>query len=279
MDKPANAKIVQAVLSFLEAIHGGKDPKAISELIRGMLNEVISADNRFRDAVGVDESVPWSKLDHGVRSTMNGILGFTAILLEEISDPELKWKVEQINLSAMRLMKMLENTYVFGYKEIKSSGPILKPAEEPTIAPDPLKIPLAPPKKPRSAGKRLPRVLIVEDNMVNSNLLMQYIKKYCTLFFSQTGQAAIEVAKREHIDLIFMDINLGKGIDGIEAMREIRKQVENEGLPIIAITGFAGKQDRDWFIQAGFTDFIAKPYERQDVVSIIDKLFNQPDQS
>jgi CheY-like chemotaxis protein len=113
----------------------------------------------------------------------------------------------------------------------------------------------------------------VEDNMVNSNLLHHHIKKFCHVFFSQTGKAAIELAKREKIDAIFMDINLGPGMDGTQAMLEIRKQTGHQNLPIIAVTGFAGREEREKFLKSGFSEFIAKPFERSEIICVIDKLF------
>ena len=74
-----------------------------------------------------------------------------------------------------------------------------------------------------------------------------------------------------------MDINLGQGMDGTQAMHEIRQQLGNENLPVIAVTGFAGKEDRDNFLQAGFNDFIAKPFERQEVLRVLENLFKQND--
>ncbi|MEI7490878.1 MAG: response regulator [Bacteroidota bacterium] len=274
MDTNTNAKVIQAVFSFLEAVNGKKDVIATSELVRGMIDELMKADESAAEAI----TLPWSRLDHDLRSPMNGILGFTEILLDEITDPDLKWKVEQIRVSAEKLMQLLDKGNIYCIKmpsdehSSKLSRPettLEKPAAVPTRIPEK--------KKAKSAGKKLPNVLIVEDNMVNSNLLQQYIKKYCHLFFSQTGQAAVEVAKREKLDAIFMDINLGKGMDGTQAMIEIRKQAGNENLPVIAVTGFAAREDREKFLEAGFDEFIAKPFERKDIASVIEALFKQED--
>ncbi|MCX6286054.1 MAG: response regulator [Bacteroidetes bacterium] len=276
MDTNSNAKIIQAVFGFLEAVNGKRDTMAISALIRGMIDELLLAGVKFEEAGDQSDPLPWSRLDHDLRSPMNGILGFTEILLEELTDPELKWKAEQIHVSALRLMQLLDNSsvYRFSIPPTEDSSKTSRP-EEPSDALAPHEIPVR--KKAKSAGKKLPNVLIVEDNMVNSNLLQHHIRKYCHIFFSQTGNAAIEVAKREKIDAIFMDINLGQGIDGTQAMLEIRKQIGNENIPVVAVTGFAGREDRHKFLKAGFDEFIAKPFERQEVISIIESLFKQED--
>jgi len=277
MDKKSNAKIIQAVFSFLEAVHGKKDLGAISALLQGMIDELMLAGANNEEAGVKSDPIPWSRLDHDLRSPMNGILGFTEILLEELTDPDLKWKAEQIHISAVRMMKELDNCCIYRFSPSPGQDPSTQCTPEEPIAvkfPKP-QIPVR--KKAKSAGKKLPNVLIVEDNMVNSNLLQHHIRKYCHLFFSQTGNAAIEVARRENIDAIFMDINLGQGIDGTQAMLEIRKQIGNEQIPVIAVTGFAGREEREKFLEAGFTEFIAKPFEREEVISIVESLFKQED--
>jgi len=273
MDRESNQKLMQAVFNLLEAVHGKKDAMAISGLIHGMLDNILETDTITKDSGYLNETLPWSRMDHDLRTPMCGILGFAGILLEELKDPELKWKAEQIQMAAKKLMQLLEKSNIYRYttsSDEKTSG-TAPPKEITNPAATRTAIPLR--KKAKSAGKKLPNILIVEDNMVNSNLLQHHIRKHCHIFFSQTGKAAIELAKNEKIDAIFMDINLGQGMDGTEAMLEIRKQTGNENLPIIAVTAFAGTEDMDKFLNAGFDDFIAKPFERQDVINVLDKLF------
>ena len=272
-----NEKIVQAVISFLEAVNGRKDNKAVSELMKGMIDRVIVEDLAAIAENNSPAETLWSKIDHDLRSPMCGILGFTGILLEEISDPEIRWKAEQIRIAAQKVMEILCNSNIYRY-QLPDDTDALKPVQLQVLSADTLLTPPTPlKKKAKSAGKKLPNVLIVEDNSVNSNLLMHHLKKHCHLFFSQTGKAAVEVAMNEKIDAIFMDINLGEGMDGVQTMLEIRKQIGNENIPVIAVTGFAGKADKEKFLVAGFTDFVAKPFEKQQVMGIMENLFRQDD--
>lgn len=273
----SNEKIIQAVLNFLEAVQGSKDNKAVSDLVRGMIDKLVFESQGAAVEQDQKAAAIWSNIDHDLRSPMCGILGFTEILLEEISDPDLKWKAGQIKISAQRIMDILSNSKIYRYEiPQETETPKSAPAQVASL-PAIFKTEEPARKKARSAGRKLPNVLIVEDNMVNSNLLMQHLKKHCHLFFSQTGKAAIDLALNEKIEAIFMDINLGEGMDGVQAMVEIRKQTGNENLPIIAITGYAGKSDKEKFLLAGFTDFVAKPFEKRDVVCIIENLFRQED--
>jgi CheY-like chemotaxis protein len=276
MDKHDPKQIIQAIFGFLEVVNGKKDTTAISEQIRGMLEELIASEVKSENDVR-NVPLPWTRLDNVLRTPMNGILGFTKILLEELTDPDLRWKAEQIHESARKLMLSVEDSSIYRFRlspesELSTDGKKEVAPAKPTLRTD---IPVR--KKAKSSGRKLPNVLIVEDNTVNSNLLMHHIKKFCNVFFSQTGNAAVEVTKREKIDAIFMDINLGQGMDGTQAMQEIRKQTGNENLPVVAVTGFAAKEERDKFLKAGFNDFIAKPFERQELMNIFDELFRRED--
>ena len=277
MDDISNKKIIQAMFSFIEAVHGNKDKKAVSGLILGMIDSLMEVGPESGKNVDTESQTRWYRLDHDLRSPMNGILGFTNILLEECNDPEAHWKLEQIRDSAQKLMQIFCEHRIYGYSQEGSANQpqVLQQATQTTgLVPGPTEPAV---KNTRPVKKKLPNVLIVEDNTVNSNLLMLHLKKRCHLFFSVSGKAAVEVARNEQIDAIFMDINLGEGMDGTQAMNEIRKQTGNETLPVVAVTGFAGREDRERFLQAGFNDFIPKPFQRQDVIDVFEKIFPQED--
>ena len=86
------------------------------------------------------------------------------------------------------------------------------------------------------------------------------------------GKSAIDCARQKHFDLILMDINLGPGLDGIQAMLEIRKLSDYKNVPIVALTGYASIGDRDRLISLGFTGYLPKPVTREVLLSQIDEL-------
>ncbi|MEI8006955.1 MAG: response regulator [Bacteroidota bacterium] len=277
MDDNSNKKVIQAVFSFLEAFHGKEDKKAVSALILEMIDSMMPPLNEAGPGSDDETHTQWTRLDHGLRSPMNGILGFTNILLEECNDPEAKWKLEQIRDSAQKMMQILLDNRIYGYSNQGSADQAQTVPQSAQRESLPLKLQELPSKKTRLPKRKLPRILIVEDNTVNSNLLMLHLKKRCHLFFSVSGKAAIEVTRNEKIDAVFMDINLGEGMDGTQAMHEIRKQTGNENLPVVAVTGFAGREDREMFLNAGFNDFIPKPFQRQEVIDVLEKIFPKED--
>ena len=132
---------------------------------------------------------------------------------------------------------------------------------------------LTPKIHPRG-GKKLPDVLIVEDNLVNIQLLMIYIRRYCNIYTTLDAKSAIELTRERKFDAILMDINLGPGMDGIQAMLEIRKRPEYRDTPILAVTGYASIGDHERFTNIGFNGYIPKPFDKATIAATMTELFS-----
>ena len=103
------------------------------------------------------------------------------------------------------------------------------------------------------------RILLVEDNEKNMKLARDLlVYKGHTVFEATTGEDAVVKATQELPDLVLMDIQL-PGIDGIEALRQIRADGRATGIPVVALTASVMANDRERFDKAGFDGFIAKP--------------------
>jgi CheY-like chemotaxis protein len=129
------------------------------------------------------------------------------------------------------------------------------------------------PKIHPDGGRKLPDVLIVEDNLVNIQLLMIYIRKYCNIYTTLDAKSAIQLSRERKFDAILMDINLGPGMDGIQAMLEIRKNPDYYDTPILAVTGYASIGDRERLITIGFNGYIPKPYDKVTIAAMMMELF------
>lgn len=84
------------------------------------------------------------------------------------------------------------------------------------------------------------------------------------------GESGLRLLDGLKIDCAFLDINLGSGINGINLMHEMRFMDNYKDIPIISVTAFYSKENKSNFIDAGFTDFIAKPYNFDQLKSTIE---------
>ncbi len=121
--------------------------------------------------------------------------------------------------------------------------------------------------KSTSLGK--PMILLVEDNEDSRTIFSSILNKDFTCDMASDGITAIAMAEVNTYDIILMDINLGLGIDGIETFNRIRQLPNFNNAPVIAITAFGVKEDRDTFLKLGFYDYIQKPVLRNDFVQTI----------
>lgn len=113
-------------------------------------------------------------------------------------------------------------------------------------------------------------VLITDDDMRNIFALSSALQSYdLKIIIANNGREAIEKLEEEPgIDLVLMDIMMPE-MDGYEAMRAIRSKKEFSKLPIIALTAKAMKQDREKCIEAGANDYISKPVDVDQLLSMM----------
>lgn len=104
-------------------------------------------------------------------------------------------------------------------------------------------------------------ILIIEDNPMNTKLVRDLLQAsgYRTLEV-ETAPAGLEVARRERPDLILMDIEL-PGVDGLEATRMLKSDPLTRDIPVIAVTAYAMKGDREKALAAGCDDYVSKPID------------------
>jgi len=120
------------------------------------------------------------------------------------------------------------------------------------------------------------RILIVEDNPRNMRLLEMTLRARGYRFLTTTdGEQAVGTAVRERSDLIVMDIQLPK-IDGLEVTRQLRGIPAFSQTPIIAVTAYAMKGDKERAIDAGCDVYLTKPIDTRKLPQIIDHMLQQP---
>ena len=120
------------------------------------------------------------------------------------------------------------------------------------------------------AGAEQPRVLVVDDDLVNRMLLERTLAgQGHVVTTAEDGRQALELLRRTpDVDLVLMDIMMPE-MDGYETMRAIRQLEDFRRLPIIALTAKAMKGDREKSIAAGASDYVTKPVKVDQLLSLM----------
>jgi len=115
----------------------------------------------------------------------------------------------------------------------------------------------------------------VEDNPLNMKLLEILLRpKNYTLLEAVDGEEALDIATRELPDLIVMDIQLPK-MSGLEVTKKLRQMPVFSSIPIIALTAYAMKGDKERFIAAGCNAYLPKPINTRELPEMISRMLQQ----
>lgn len=119
-------------------------------------------------------------------------------------------------------------------------------------------------------------ILCIEDNIINQEVLKNIItKKGYNYLPAYNGNEAFDILEVFNIDLILMDIQLPE-INGFQITKIIRDKYDRENnIPIIAITAYAMREDKEKCLSAGMNDYLAKPYELEALYNIIEANLNK----
>jgi CheY-like chemotaxis protein/HPt (histidine-containing phosphotransfer) domain-containing protein len=125
---------------------------------------------------------------------------------------------------------------------------------------------------PQAAGARRLRILLAEDNLVNQKLAVRLLEKRGhKVQVANNGKEALAALAARTFDVVLMDVQMPE-IDGLEATAAIRRQerLTGEHLPIIAMTAYAMKDDRDRCLAAGMDHYISKPIRAQELFEAVE---------
>lgn len=122
---------------------------------------------------------------------------------------------------------------------------------------------------------RKEKVLIVEDNPQNMKLLEMLLRaKDYILLKAYDGEEALAMAIREQPDLIVMDMQLPK-MSGLEVTKQLRQTFVFSHTPIIALTAYAMRGDKEQFMEAGCNAYLSKPINTRELPVIIDRMLQE----
>ena len=115
----------------------------------------------------------------------------------------------------------------------------------------------------------LEKILIVEDNPQNMKVLEMTLRPHGYIFLEATdGEEALEIAIRNKPSLIILDIQLPK-VSGLEVTRRLRQMPTFSHIPIIAVTAYAMKGDKEKIIEAGCDVYLPKPINTRELPGVV----------
>ncbi|ABE54477.1 Hpt sensor hybrid histidine kinase [Shewanella denitrificans OS217] len=119
-------------------------------------------------------------------------------------------------------------------------------------------------------------VLAVDDNPANLMLIDTLLQEVVTnVVTASRGETAVELAKGQQFDLIFMDIQM-PGIDGLAATRLIRQASMNRNTPIIAVTAHALSEEKESILNSGMDGYLPKPIDENSLKAVIERWVSKP---
>jgi CheY-like chemotaxis protein len=113
-------------------------------------------------------------------------------------------------------------------------------------------------------------VLVVDDDVRNIFAITSMLERHnMSVIYAENGRKGVETLRENpNVDVVLMDIMMPE-MDGYETTREIRKEARFADLPIIALTAKAMKGDREKCLEAGASDYITKPVEPEQLLSLL----------
>lgn len=112
-------------------------------------------------------------------------------------------------------------------------------------------------------------ILIADDDVRNIFSLSKSLEKYkMNVVTATNGQEALEQLEQQQVDLVLMDMMMPE-MDGYESTKQIRQHPKFKNLPVIAVTAKVMPADREACIQAGASDYISKPVDVDQLVSLL----------
>jgi len=115
-----------------------------------------------------------------------------------------------------------------------------------------------------------PRILAVEDNSETQLLLEHLLKKSFEVVVVPGVDAALEAVDNHSFDALLLDINLSEQRTGTDLLHLLRERDDMADVPAIALTAYAMPGDREDFLEAGFDQYVSKPFTRADLKEAIE---------
>ncbi len=112
-------------------------------------------------------------------------------------------------------------------------------------------------------------ILIVDDSPTELHILKSYLESAgCSVLIAHNGESGVETARSEKPDLVLMDVVM-PGLNGFQATRQLSRDPETAGIPIIMVTTKDQDTDKTWGIRQGAREYLIKPIEKNELLTKI----------
>jgi len=122
------------------------------------------------------------------------------------------------------------------------------------------------------------KVLIAEDSVVNRELLRELLEaRQCEVVEAKDGIEALEAIARARPEILLLDINMPR-LDGFGVIQKVRENPDTADLPVLAVTAYAMRGDRERILSAGFDGYLSKPVSAdllgREIARVLGRLSN-----
>ena len=229
-----------------------------------------------------DEKDPLSKIRHDLRTPINQIIGYSELLEEDARDAgqdKLVPDLQKVTGAARKLLALIDEFLAPGVQLLPAGAapaPPAAPSQPPTPAPrevdppalaDGGRVPTGERHGPRTldrlAGKVKDRLLVVDDNEMNRDMLSRRLRsKGFDVDVAEDGKDALEKIRQKKTDLVLLDVMM-PGVSGLDVLKVVRgeMQLSPADLPIIMATAKDASEDVVEALRLGANDYVVKPLD------------------
>ncbi len=119
------------------------------------------------------------------------------------------------------------------------------------------------------------KILIAEDNPVNRELLRELLEvRGHTVVEACDGEEALRIIERTQPDLVLLDIGMPL-LDGFGVIRKIRENPRFASMPVVAVTAYAMRGDREKILSSNFDGYLSKPVDARSLAQELDRVLRQ----
>ena len=133
----------------------------------------------------------------------------------------------------------------------------------------------APATSGRATSGEAAHLLVVEDNEDTAFLMQEVLESVGEVTVASNAEEAIRAARQASYHAVLLDINLGRGRNGTDVLRELRGMPAYRDAPIAALTAYALPGDRERFLEMGFSKYLSKPFTMEELLDLASELLER----